>query len=328
MPETSKNIIELGQKKIESVYSKIKDTVKQSKTEIKETRILVRIIIKAVKDFLKTKDFDLSDEDKKFIKDQSGDILKLIPLIVFQLVPGSTIATPFILKLAKKAGVTLKSELPKKYKDDAEGGEIDELVDADGSLIGSDIPLLQQPMHPRKTMDVTVIATRQTNNPIIRGYRVYYGESKEGEDVLDEENMKPAFAYKETRNNRTYSDCMKTMKEMGIEEVIERNERCKTFGFEKKYDRQLKNQKRRGKCKNCFTKRRLAELEKEKMNTLLDEIILNKKNKTTDVVKKKDDDSYNPVEKILIRNIESIKKIAEKEGLDINSLLKKLKDEQ
>jgi replicative DNA helicase len=121
---------------------------------------------------------------------------------------------------------------------------------------------------------------------------------------------------------------MKTMKEMGIEEVIERNERCKTFGFEKKYDRQLKNQKRRGKCKNCFTKRRLAELEKEKMNTLLDEIILNKKNKTTDVVKKKDDDSYNPVEKILIRNIESIKKIAEKEGLDINSLLKKLKDEQ
>jgi hypothetical protein len=327
MPESNKNIIELGQKKIESVYDKIKDTIKQSKSEIKETRILVRIIIKAVKDYLKTKDFDLSDEDKKFIKDQSGDILKLIPLIVFQLVPGSTIATPFIIKLAKKAGVTLKSELPKKYKDEAEGGEIDELVDTDGSLIGSEIPILQQPMHPKKTMDVTVIATRQTNNPVVRGYRVYYGESEEGKDILDEENMSDAFAYEETENDRTYKECMETMEEMGIEEVIERDERCKTFGFEKKYDRQLKNQKRRGKCKNCFTKRRLAELEKEKMNTLLDEILLKKKKESKDVIKKDDEDSYNPVEKILIRNIESIKKIAEKEGIDINSLLKKLKNE-
>jgi hypothetical protein len=327
MPESNKNIIELGQKKIESVYDKIKDTIKQSKSEIKETRILVRIIIKAVKDYLKTKDFDLSDEDKKFIKDQSGDILKLIPLIVFQLVPGSTIATPFIIKLAKKAGITLKSELPKKYKDETEGGEIDELVDTDGSLIGSEIPILQQPMHPKKTMDVTVIATRQTNNPVVRGYRVYYGESEEGKDILDEENMSDAFAYEETENDRTYKECMETMEEMGIEEVIERDERCKTFGFEKKYDRQLKNQKRRGKCKNCFTKRRLAELEKEKMNTLLDEILLKKKKESKDVIKKDDEDSYNPVEKILIRNIESIKKIAEKEGIDINSLLKKLKNE-
>jgi hypothetical protein len=327
MPESNKNIIELGQKKIESVYDKIKDTIKQSKSEIKETRILVRIIIKAVKDYLKTKDFDLSDEDKKFIKDQSGDILKLIPLIVFQLVPGSTIATPFIIKLAKKAGITLKSELPKKYKDETEGGEIDELVDTDGSLIGSEIPILQQPMHPKKTMDVTVIATRQTNNPVVRGYRVYYGESEEGKDILDEENMSDAFAYEETENDRTYKECMETMEEMGIEEVIERDERCKTFGFEKKYDRQLKNQKRRGKCKNCFTKRRLAELEKEKMDTLLDEILLKKKKESKDVIKKDDEDSYNPVEKILIRNIESIKKIAEKEGIDINSLLKKLKNE-
>jgi hypothetical protein len=327
MPESNKNIIELGQKKIESVYDKIKDTIKQSKSEIKETRILVRIIIKAVKDYLKTKDFDLSDEDKKFIKDQSGDILKLIPLIVFQLVPGSTIATPFIIKLAKKAGVTLKSELPKKYKDETEGGEIDELVDTDGSLIGSEIPILQQPMHPKKTTDVTVIATRQTNNPVVRGYRVYYGESEEEKDILDEENMSDAFAYEETENDRTYKECMETMEEMGIEEVIERDERCKTFGFEKKYDRQLKNQKRRGKCKNCFTKRRLAELEKEKMDTLLDEILLKKKKESKDVIKKDDEDSYNPVEKILIRNIESIKKIAEKEGIDINSLLKKLKNE-
>lgn len=328
MPESNKNIIELGQKKIESVYDKIKDTIKQSKSEIKETRVLVRILIKSVKDYLKTKDFDLSDEDKKFIKDQSGDILKLIPLIVFQLVPGSTIATPFIVKLAKKAGVTLKSELPKKYKEEEEGGEIDELVDSDGSLIGSEIPILQQPMHPRKTTDVTVIATRQTNNPVVRGYRVYYGESEEEQDILDEENMKGAFAYEETEDDSTYKECMRTMKKMGVDDLIERDGRCKTFGFDRKYDKQLKRQKRRGKCRNCFTKKRLAELEKQKMEDLLDEILVKKKKDDKDVIKKDNENSYNPVEKILIRNIESIKKIAEKEGININSLLKKLKDEQ
>ena len=36
----------------------------------------------AAKQFLKNKDFELSTEDKKFIKDQSTDILKLIPFDV------------------------------------------------------------------------------------------------------------------------------------------------------------------------------------------------------------------------------------------------------
>jgi hypothetical protein len=325
MSETNENIIQLGKNKIESVYDKLKTTVKQSKTEIKETRVLVKIIIKAVKDFLKSKDFDLTDEDKKFIKDQSGDILKLIPLIVFQLVPGSSIATPFIVKLAKKVGITLKSELPKKYA--TEGGELDELVDADGSIIGSEIPILQQPMHPKKTTDVTVIATRQTNNPVVRGYRVYYGESEEEKNVLDEENMADAFAYEETENDSTYKECMETMEEMGIEDVFERDERCRSFGFDKKYDKQLKNKKEKGECKNCFTKRRLSELEKQKMEDLIDEILLKNKKEDKDVLKKDNEDSYNPIEKILIRNIESIKKIAQREDIDISSLLKKLKNE-
>lgn len=320
MSETNENIIQLGKNKIESVYDKLKTTVKQSKTEIKETRVLVKIIIKAVKDFLKSKDFDLTDEDKKFIKDQSGDILKLIPLIVFQLVPGSSIATPFIVKLAKKVGITLKSELPKKYA--TEGGELDELVDADGSIIGSEIPILQQPMHPKKTTDVTVIATRQTNNPVVRGYRVYYGESEEEKNVLDEENMADAFAYEETENDSTYKECMETMEEMGIEDVFERDERCRSFGFDKKYDKQLKNKKEKGECKNCFTKRRLSEIERDEIHKAIDEIVLDKKNKNEDVIEKDDD---KPVKKIITRNLQSIKKIAEKEGININQLIKILK---
>jgi hypothetical protein len=47
-------------------------------------------------------------------------------------------------------------------------------------------------------------------------------------------------------------------------------------------DKQLKHTKRKdGKCKNCFTKRRLSELEKEKMEKMIDEILLSKKSQMT-----------------------------------------------
>ena len=35
-----------------------------------------------------------------------------------------------------------------------------------------------------------------------------------------------------------------------------------------------------------------------------------------------------PIEKILVRNLESVKKIADKEGININNLFKKLKNNE
>ncbi len=58
---------------------------------------------------------------------------------------------------------------------------------------------------------------------------------------------------------------------------------------------------------------------------MIDEIILNKKNKSGDVVKKDSEIDDTPVNKILTRNLQSIKKIAEKEGISINNLIKILK---
>jgi intein-encoded DNA endonuclease-like protein len=69
----------------------------------------------------------------------------------------------------------------------------------------------------------------------------------------------------------------------------------------------------------------LAELENEKMETLLDEILLSKKRGENDIVSNKEEDLKSPIARLLIRNIESIKKIAEKEGINISSLLNKLK---
>lgn len=307
-----------------SVVKKLKSYKEGAVREFKESRLLVKIIMSAAKQFLKTKDFELSTEDKKFIKDQSTDILKLIPLIAIQIFPGSTIATPFIISLGEKLGIKLNSKIPEKYKEKEPKqpeGEIDELVDTDGSFLGSNIPILQQNMHPHKTLDQTVRMSRTSQFPFIR---VYYGESEEKDgQLLDEIDMNDAFAYEETENDKTYEECMGTMEEMGIDEFLERDERCKTFGFDKKLDRQLKQEKKQGKCKNCFTKRRLSELEEDKMETLIDEILLSKKNKEEDVISNKSES--NVIGRIIKRNLDSIRKIAEKENISLDKLVRYLK---
>ena len=311
--------------------SKITDELKKYKdaatSEAKETRLLVKILMSAAKEYKKDKKFKLDDEDVQFIKDQSQDLLKLIPLIAIQILPGSTIATPFIVELSKKLGIKLNSKIPEKHKEKKSNGEIEELVNSDGSMIGKSIPILDLGMHPRKTMDQTIVATRQTNNPVVRGYRVYYGESeeKDNEKILDEYNLKPTFAYDETEDVSTYDEADEVLVDLGIEDPFERHERLETLGFDPQLDKQLEKEKKRGECKNCFTKRRLSELENQKMVRMIDEILLGKKSNSNDVVKKtkeEDDEDKSPISKILMRNIESIKKIAEKEGISLNKLLK------
>ena len=311
--------------------SKITDELKKYKnaatSEAKETRLLVKILMSAAKEYKKDKKFKLDDEDIQFIKDQSQDLLKLIPLIVIQILPGSTIATPFIVELSKKLGIKLNSKIPEKHKEKKSGGEIEELVNSDGSMIGKSTPMLDLGMHPRKTMDQTVIATRQTNNPVVRGYRVYYGESEEKDDekMLDEYNLKPTFAYDETEDVSTYEKADEVLIDLGIEDDCERHERLEVLGFDPNLDKQLKQEKKRGECKNCFTKRRLSELEKQKMTKMIDEILVGKKSNDNDFVKKtkeEEDEDKSPISKILMRNIESIKKIAEKEGISLNKLFK------
>jgi hypothetical protein len=320
---------ETKNKTIDKVTSDIKKYKDVAVSEAKQTRLLIRILMSSAKEYLKNKDFRIDKEDKEFIKDQSSDLLKLIPLIAFQIIPGSTIATPFIVKLGEKLGMKLNTKIPEKYKNKEEettDGEMTELVDSDGTFGGSAIPILQLGMHPRKTQDQTVIATRQTNNPFVRGYRVFYGESVDSDDekLLDEINMSDAFGYEETEDLETYDDADEVLQQMGIEDPFERNDRLETMGFDPKLDDQLKREKKRGICKNCFTKRRLSEVEKEKMIKMIDEILLKKKKNSEDVINK-DGDDETPVTKILKRNLQSIKRIADKEGININQLIKILK---
>ena len=307
---------------ITSRLKKYKDTISN---EFKETKLLIKIILSSAKQFLKDKDFEISKEDKEFIKDQSSDLAKLIPLIVFQVLPGSTLATPFIVEFGRKLGIKLHSKIPEKYKEKEIEGELAEFVDEDGTLLGSNIPMLNQQLHPHKTLDQTIKMSRANQWPY---YKRYWGESEEdkSENLLDEVDQSESFGFEETEDVSTYDEADEIFRdELGVEDDVEREERVKRLGFDKNLDKQLKNEKKRGMCRNCFTKRRLSELEKQKMTDLIDEIILKKKKSTEDMVTK-DASEDSPVSKILMRNIESIKKIAEKEGISLNKLIKHLKE--
>jgi len=225
-------------------------------------------------------------------------------------------------KLSKEQVHKLLDSKSKKKETD---GEIEELVDPDGSIISSSIPILNQRNLAKKTMDQTVRMTKSNQFPFIR---IYYGESEEEKgNTLSEVDQSESFGFEETEDAPTYDVANKILKKMAVDDPIERDERLKRFGFDRQLDNQLKREKKRGKCKNCFTKRRLAELEKEKMDKMLDEILLSKKSKDKDVVKKTKEESKTntPVYKILMRNIEAVKRLADKEGIDIEKLVKRLK---
>lgn len=208
-------------------------------------------------------------------------------------------------------------DVEKQIKSVEKSGEVSELVDADGTMMGSNIPLLNLTLTPRKTMDQTVAATRVTNDPITRGYRVYWGESEEKEDdVLSEVDFSDAFGYEETED-MDFTQSVKTLKKMGVENPVERtNQFGKLKGVKPKRDKNGK----------LVLKQRLAEKEtleekqKREMVKMVEDILTKKSKDDSDVIGKD-----TTISKILVKNLESIKKIADKEGISINKLINILK---
>jgi hypothetical protein len=213
-----------------------------------------------------------------------------------------------------------KQKLSKKNVDNAlksieKDGEIDEIIDADGTMLGSKIPPLDMTLHPKKTLDQTIATSRVTNDPVTRGYRVYWGESEEKDDnIVSEINMEDAFGYEETKD-KDFKDTVKTLKKMGVDNAVERT---KQFG-------KLKNvKKKNGELKQRIVEKdKLTEVQKEKMVKMVEDIIAKKSKDESDVVGK---DST--LSKILMNNLKSIKKLAEKEGISLTQLMKALKNNE
>jgi hypothetical protein len=302
----------------ENIQKHLKQMLGGAKNEMLETKLVAKIVAKSLNSFVKTGDFDLDKEDSEFLKAQSRDIIKVLPIIIFQIVPGSSIATPFIIELGKKLGIKLNSKIPEKYKKsetENNGGEIDELIDADGSLSNSTVPILDQGQHTQWTQDMRASLNRMASGGFPFKARIWFGEGEEEEKVLDEENFLGTYGYEEIEDEdvKTFKGCIGVFKDLDIKDPFERYERCMSFGFDPELDPE--------------GKQRIVELRKEKMKQMIDELLLNKKSEDDDVVKKEknEDDEDSVISKILMRNLESIKKIAEKEGIDLNKLVKHLK---
>jgi hypothetical protein len=197
----------------------------------------------------------------------------------------------------------------KKMKD-----ELGELVNADGAIPNSKIPILDPRLHPKKTMDQTVAAARITNDPLTRGYRTYFRESE-----IKEVDMSDAFGYEETKDldgKETYK-YFKDELEMNPDEAQERTEQQGKSPFgDKDKKSKYKNDK------NFITRATLSEIQKQKAIKVLEDILVNKKSKPSDVNEKEV-----KVSNIFKKNLNTLKKQAEKEGISISELIKILKSE-
>ena len=215
-----------------------------------------------------------------------------------------------VQKFLNSKGKITKKDIDKEL-DNVEG-EIDELVDSDGTMLNSKVPFLNMTLHPRKTTDQTVAMSRVTNDPVTRGYRVYWGESEDEQDnVVSEVDYSDAFGYEETEN-KDYKDTVKTLKQMGVENPVER---AKQFG------KLPKAKRKNGKLKQRLSEKETIEETQRKMAIKMVEDILTKKSKDDSDVVRKDEG----VSKILKNNLQAIKKLADREGISINQLIKILK---
>ena len=199
-------------------------------------------------------------------------------------------------------------------------GEMDEIIDYDGNMLNSKIPILDPNVSAdgNTTMDKTVAMARITQDPLTRGYRTYYGESIEKKEV-SEEDMEDAFGYDETK----FIDADETinffMDELGFDEDDAKG-RSEEMGKDPKLD---DSSEFKGK-KNFVMKGRLTEkgkvLSKEDLIKMADDMLVSK-SEDKDL---KIDRKLSP---ILVRNIKALKKLALLDGISTSELVKILKNE-
>jgi hypothetical protein len=223
----------------------------------------------------------------------------------------------------------LKNTQSVKKKLEKIKSEIDELVDSDGTFLSSKVPILDPRIAPKGTTDQEVVATRQTNNPVTRGYRVYWGESEDEDgNVISEIDFSDAFGYEETKDlngPETFETFIEDL-DLSPDEAAERTlSQGKEFD-KKRHDKKLKRVPEKiKKDKNyidTFTimeKNQIEEIRRKRALKMFEDKVLKNKNKEKEISGNKS------ISKILTQNLNSIKKIADKEGISIEELIKILK---
>jgi len=111
----------------------------------------------------------------------------------------------------------------------------------------------------------------------------------------------------------------------------EEKERVRQFGKDPEGKKTQKAPKQIRKKEGFIDRMTLSEIERQKMIQLMDEILFSRKTNSRDVTKKSSDNEISAlntkISKVLQKNIAALKKMADKEGLTTNQLIKLLKSE-
>jgi hypothetical protein len=190
----------------------------------------------------------------------------------------------------------------KKTEEEPEG-ELEEFVDADGTMLSSKIPILDPALHPRKTMDQTVQAARNVYDIFRMGYRRYFSET----------DMSKAFGYDETKFMNAKETIKYLEKELGLDNK-DAKDRAEKMGKKPKMDKKSEFKD----LKNFVNRGVIAEKDVDEVK----EEIISKKSNDREITEKSKISS-----KVISRNVTALKKQAEKEGISIKDLIKMLKSE-
>lgn len=195
-----------------------------------------------------------------------------------------------------------------KTKKNKSKEEVTELVDDDGTMLTSKIPITN-PMSTGTvgnptTTDQKVGMQKTPRDPLLRGVYGYYGESK-----IKENDMEKAFGFEDTKF-MDYKDTVKYyQKELDLDKdsAVERAvQQGKKPNLQKRAPKRIKNKK-----------------------NFVDRLILKEKEIEEDmfVDKKTVSDINKPASGIIKKNLQALKSMAEKEGLSVNDLIRLLKNE-
>jgi len=207
-----------------------------------------------------------------------------------------------ISRILKDKKVKTKDQIKKYFEPVEKKGEIEEFIDSDGTLKSSRIPKLD--------MAVT------------RGYRKYYGESvEEDNNVVNEIDFSDAFGYEETKDMDGKNTFKYYVKKLDMD-PDDAKERTKQQGKDPSGKRTKKAPKRIRQKPGFIDRMTLSEIEKNKMIKMVEDILYNMKGNDHEINEKE-----KPISKIIKKNIESLKKIADREGITLNQLVKMLKSE-
>lgn len=192
-------------------------------------------------------------------------------------------------------------------------GEIEELVNIDGGLMNSKIPILDPRLHPRKTMDQTIAMTRQTNDPLTRGYRTFYG--------MAESDMSGAFGYEETKDldGKETFQYYKDELEMEPEEA---KERTKQQGKDPSGKKDKKSEFYDD--PNFITRATISEIQKQKMIKVLEDMLTSKRNTDDSEINSKEEKELPTLVK---RSLKSLMKHMDKHKISKKEIIKLIQGE-